>query len=74
MKENFGMPGDACRRGSDHHRWHLYRARFNAYPEMRLSDEASEARWMTLPELMDEPHLTYPLRLFVETLGVELFR
>jgi 8-oxo-dGTP pyrophosphatase MutT (NUDIX family) len=74
MKRNFEIPGDSCRRGSDHHRWHLYRARLSAYPTMRLSDEASEVRWITLLELGGEPSLTYPLKFFVETFGAALFR
>ena len=74
LKKDFDIIGDSCRRGSDHHRWHLYRAQMNVYPEIHLSDEASQTKWMTLQELKDEPQLTYPLKFFVDTLSKELFQ
>lgn len=74
LKKDFDMVGDSCRRGSDHHRWHLYRVRMDVYPSVHLSDEASQAQWMTLQELQNEPRLTYPLKFFVDTLGEGLFQ
>ena len=74
LKRDFDIAGDSCRRGSDHHRWHLYRVRMSAYPAVRLSDEASQTKWMTLQELKSESQLTHPLRLFVDTMGETLFQ
>lgn len=73
LKKDFDIVGDSCRRGSDHHRWHLYRVRMNMYPEIYLSDEAIQTKWMTLQELKNEPQLTYPLKFFVDTMGKGLF-
>jgi len=74
LKENFDIAGDSCRRGSDHHRWHLYRVRMKARPEVRLSDEATQTKWMTLQELKKETRLTYPLKFFIDTMGEKLFK
>lgn len=74
LKKDFDIVGDSCRRGSDHHRWHLYRVRMEAYPEVHLSDEAIQTKWMTLQELKNESQLTYPLRFLVDTIGEGLFK
>lgn len=73
FKKDFDIIGDSCRRGSDHHRWHLYRVRMDVYPEVRLSDEARQTKWLTLQELKSESRLTYPLKFFVDTIGEGLF-
>jgi 8-oxo-dGTP pyrophosphatase MutT (NUDIX family) len=73
IKENFDIARDSCRRGSDHHRWHLYRVILDTIPEISLCDEASEIKWMTLQELKNEPRLTFPLQFFVDTLGEGIF-
>lgn len=70
---SFDMSGDSCRRGSDHHRWHLYRARFDEYLEVQTNDEISYHKWMTLSELQTEKNLTFPLRYFIDALGEKLF-
>ncbi len=74
LKKDFDIVGDSCRRGSDHHRWHLYRVRMERYPEVRLSDEAVQTKWMTLQELKSESKLTYPLKFFVDTISEGLFK
>ena len=73
LEKDFDIIGDSCRRGSDHHRWHLYRVRMEKRPEVHLSDEAVRTKWMTLQELKSEPRLTYPLKFFIETIGEGLF-
>lgn len=67
--QNFDIPGDSCRRGCDHHRWHLYKVKLTTVPTITLSDEASVVRFMTFSELQEEPQLTYPLKTFVEKFG-----
>ncbi len=69
----FDFPGDSCRRGCDHHRWHLYRLRLEAVPEVDASGEGSEVAWMTPEELRAKPNLTPALRHFVDAFGRELF-
>lgn len=73
VKGNFDIIGDSCRRGSDHHRWHLYRIRMGMYPNVQLSDETMQVKWMTLQELKNES-LVYPLKFFVNTIGEELLK
>lgn len=70
---SFNMSGDECRRGCDDHRWHLYRARFNEYPKVQMNDEIRSQKWVTLPELQNEPNLAFPLRYFVDAFGKKLF-
>lgn len=62
----FDLQGDSCRRGSDHHRWHLYIIDAPT-AELRLSDEASAAQWLTLHQLRKLKNITYPLKYIVNT-------
>lgn len=73
IKRDFAMSGDSCRRGSDDHRWHLYRIKLASMPKITLCDEASSMRFMTLPELRIENNLTYPLKIFVDEMGKRIF-
>lgn len=66
--------GDSCRRGSDHHLWHLYQAHLSVRPEVVLCDEASEMTWMTPEQIVADPSLTPAFRHFVNTLGPKLFK
>lgn len=68
-----GFAGDSCRRGSDHHLWHLYRARVPVRPEVVPCDEASEMTWLTPEEIVAHPSLTPAFRHFVDLLGPKLF-
>ena len=68
----YPFDGDSCRRGSDHHLWHLYRARLAVRPEVVLCDETSESAWMTPEEIETETRLTPAFRRFVDVLGVKL--
>ncbi|GEM_PF-526652 len=65
----FNVPGDSCHRGSDHHRWHLYRGRISGTAKIILSDEASSADWFSLEKLQRLENIAYPLKYIVETLG-----
>lgn len=62
---DFDIPGDACRRGSDDHVWHLYRYRLPDDVKIALSDEASGAEWFTLSELQSLDNATYPLSVII---------
>lgn len=73
VKQNFDISGDSCRRGSDNHRWHLYRLKLASMPTVSLSDEASVVKFMTLAELRREQKLTYPLKVFVDEMGEKIF-
>lgn len=73
FKENFDIVGDSCRRGSDNHRWNLYRALLPSRPTISLSDEGSDVRFMTLRELQEQDKLTFPLAYLVRQLGEKLF-
>lgn len=73
LLENFDMPGDSCRRGSDHHRWHLFKLKLNEMPQIEVSDEAAtKAHFMTYQELQSENNLTYPLQVFVKMFGEKI--
>lgn len=74
LEKQFEIHGDSCRRGSDHHLWHLYRAKLNSYPKIRMSDEACNIKWMTLEEIEKEPQLIYPLKIFVGKFGIDLLK
>lgn len=68
----FNLSDDSCRRGSDHHRWHLYRVNIESFMRLKLSDEASIAQWLSLPELRKLKNITHPLKYIVNTFGDSL--
>ncbi len=68
----FDMPGDSCSRGSDHHRWHLYRTHSHNAHVPSLSDEASEAQWLTIAEIQKHGQVTYALRYIINNFGLSL--
>ena len=64
--EDFQLPGDSCRRGCDHHFWHLYLVNGNFLNQtIRLNDEACNFRWFNIDQITAEKNLTYPLRYIV---------
>lgn len=67
--KEFDLSGDSCRRGSDDHRWHLYRGVISGAPKIFLSDEALLANWFSLEELKTLNNISFPLKYIVETLG-----
>lgn len=70
--DDFDISGDSCRRGSDDHRWHLYRLKLESTPDIKLSDEASEVRWFNLEELEKVDPKTYPLIFILQKFGASL--
>jgi 8-oxo-dGTP pyrophosphatase MutT (NUDIX family) len=67
------VEADCCRRGCDHHRWHLYRARVAGRPDVRVNEEGTDARWVTAAEALALP-LTHSTRYFLEKLGPGLVK
>lgn len=61
----FDLLKDSCRRGSDHHRWHLYRLKITNQPTIKLCDESSIAKWHSFDELKKLDNATYPLAFIV---------
>ena len=70
---DFDISGDSCRRGSDDHRWHLYRYRLEVLPEIKLDDESSKSVWVNLDELRSLDPVTYPLSVIIGRYGADLF-
>ena len=68
----FNLPGDSCRRGSDHHHWHLYYLNMQSSGILQLSDEASTAQWVDMSQLQKLQNITYSLRYIVNTFGDSL--
>ena len=66
---DFDIPGDSCRRGSDHHRWHLFHLQIKESVTVQLSDEAASATWFSLPELRQRSDIVFPLRFIIEKFG-----
>ncbi|MHB0968669.1 MAG: NUDIX hydrolase [Thermoanaerobaculia bacterium] len=62
------VEADCCRRGCDHHRWHLYRARVIGRPAVIVNEEGVDARWVTLAEALALP-LTHSTRFFLERMA-----
>jgi 8-oxo-dGTP pyrophosphatase MutT (NUDIX family) len=65
LLDDADVEADCCRRGCDHHRWHLYRARVTGPPEVTVNEEGTDARWVTLDEALALP-LTHSTRFFLE--------
>lgn len=63
--------GDECRRGSDHHRWHLYTARVGEMDEIKINEEGMKPIWATLEEVKRK-ELIYPVKYFIEKYGSNL--
>jgi 8-oxo-dGTP pyrophosphatase MutT (NUDIX family) len=72
LVKEFDMVGDSCRRGSDDHHWHLYRAKVLGRAEISLADEASSANWFSIEEIKKLKNVAYPLKYIIETFGASL--
>lgn len=59
------IPGDECRRGSDHHKFHFYKLIVNMKPDIKLNDEGKQLIWLTTEELLKKD-IVYPLRYFLK--------
>ncbi|MBI2099076.1 NUDIX hydrolase [Candidatus Uhrbacteria bacterium] len=69
--KEFHLPGDSCRRGSDHHLWHLYLVKINSEKEnLRLNDEASSFRWLKPEEIKTRNDIVYPLKYILENIEI----
>ncbi len=63
--------GDKCRRGSDHHHWHLYTAQIDNQTDVTICDEGIKPVWLTIEEALTKD-LTYPARYFIQKYRNEL--
>ncbi|HLC99352.1 MAG TPA: NUDIX hydrolase [Patescibacteria group bacterium] len=68
----FNLLKDSCRRGSDHHQWHLYKLKVINQDTVKLSDESSTVGWYDLDELKKMDNLTYPLAFIINKFGRSL--
>ncbi len=69
--KEFHLSGDSCRRGSDHHLWHLYSVKINSEKEiLRLNDEASDFCWLKPVEIKSREDIVYPLKYIVENVSL----
>lgn len=60
--QDFYLPGDSCRRGCDHHLWHLYLARVKSSEQnIKINDEAKGFKWLSLDDIASEKKVAYPL-------------
>ena len=63
---------DKCRRGADHHRWHLYTTRIDNIATPKINDEGVKPVWLPLEEALQK-ELVYPVRYFIEKYRNQLF-
>ena len=63
---------DPCRRGSDHHKWQVYRLRIHGTNTVSQDDETSSAEWCDINELRERNNLTEPFDRILKTLGESL--
>lgn len=69
--KDFYLPGDSCRRGSDHHLWHLYLVRLNSEKEtISLNDEAESYQWLTPDKIKSRNDVVYPLKYIIENIKI----
>ncbi|MGA7613760.1 MAG: NUDIX hydrolase [Thermoanaerobaculia bacterium] len=59
------IANDSCRRGSDHHRWHLYEGSMPANGNVVVTDEGHRPVWLAREEALERP-LIVPVRWFLE--------
>jgi len=64
---------DKCRRGADHHKWHLYISKINKIDSIVINNEGAEPIWLSLEDaLKNNP--VYPVKFFIEKYGNKLFK
>jgi 8-oxo-dGTP pyrophosphatase MutT (NUDIX family) len=61
----FDIVGDSCRRGSDAHRWHAFRADIDQPVEVQINGEGKDPVWLTSAEAGGDK-LSYPVRYVFE--------
>ena len=72
LLSEFDMNGDSCRRGSDDHRWHLFRLKIDNESDVRVSKALAQTEWFSLAELKKKDYLSYSLTYIVEKFGESL--
>lgn len=66
LVEQFDLRGDACSRGCDDHRWHLYVLLLDEVPTVRASDEATGYDWLTVEEIRARDDVTFGLHGIID--------
>lgn len=67
---NFQLPNDSCRRGSDHHLWHLYLAKIKSSDHIiQLNDESVSFHWLDIKTILSKDNITYPLKYIITNFG-----
>lgn len=66
----FHLSGDSCRRGSDHHLWHLYMTKIDSGKVIHLNDEASNYLWLKPKEIKSREDIVYPLKYILENIEI----
>lgn len=67
LVKNENLTNDSCRRGADHHRWHLYKANIGD-ETVEVNEESSSYVWIKLAEAL-KLRLTSPARHFLISLS-----
>lgn len=73
LMATFDLAGDSCRRGSDHHKWHLFITHLNNENlAISLNDESENFEWMNDDQLLQRDDVTFPLKYILATFGNRL--
>lgn len=60
---------ESCSRGADHHRWHLYAARYSSIDRPIVKEEGRNPIWATREEALAKENLNLPTKHFLEKYG-----
>lgn len=71
--DEFRMPNDSCRRGSDHHYWHLYYTNYLIDEIISLSDEAEYFSWLSFKEIIKTNNISHSLKYIIRTYRTNIF-
>lgn len=66
----FDLARESCRRGSDHHRWHLFKTALPSNISIdKVNDEANSYSWLSVGQLLKKRNVVFPLRYILKTYG-----
>lgn len=68
------IDNDSCRRGCDHHVWHVFVGRVYNYSatQIRINEEGTEAQWQTIENALSM-NLTVPVRFILQEYSDQLY-
>ena len=70
----FDSTGDSCRRGSEHHRWHIYRLWVPNEDDFKFLNRDMSLHWFTLAELRKNDYIAYALKIMVTKMGEDILK